>query len=339
MDKTQLETAAFFVLFAAASVLVFLVFWPFAQILALAAALAILCRKPFKWLTRFLGGRESAAAGLCVVALLLFCILPLFFLGLQIFNEAQSFYLASQSGGTSSLQALEAALEAPVRHFYPAFTLSLHTYSAGALSFVSQNLGNLLSQTLYLFLETSLLLLAFFFFLRDRDKMFAALIALSPFRREHTDEIFANLERTINSVLRGTLLVALVRWACFAVAFYVLGIPGALLWSSAGGIVGAVPGLGTLFVVVPALVYLYLAGHLLAALLFGLFGLGIMVSVDNLLTGYFFGRGLEVSPIFISCSLLGGIFFFGPAGFILGPLCLSLFLSTLDMYRLLLLKK
>ncbi|MEI7719831.1 MAG: AI-2E family transporter [bacterium] len=339
MDKTTLETSAFVLLFGTASLLIFLVFLPFVQMLALAAVLAILCRRPFTVLARLLGKSETFAAALLVCAVLAFFIVPLFFLGLQIFKEAQLAYLASQGNEGNYAQVLRTAIETPIRHLYPAFTFSISAYVAKALSFMSQNLGAFLSQTLFLLLETSLMLLAFFFFLRDGAKIYTTLVSLSPFQREHTDKILQSMEQTIGSVMRGTLLVALIRWACFGLAFYFLNIPNAMLWGIVGGIVGAVPGLGTLFVIIPAVVFLYLKGQMLAALLCGLLGLGMVVLVDNLLTTYFFGKGLEVPPIFIICSLLGGILFFGPMGFILGPLVLSLFLSTLQMYKILLLKK
>ena len=341
MDKGKLETGAFLVLFGIVTILIVSIFLPFLQILALAAVLAILCHGLFQRLTRlfhFAGG-ESLAAGLLVLAVIIFFITPVFFLGTQIFSEVQALYSASQSGGGGYTQALEHAVEAPVQHLYPAFHFSISAYTANVLSFISHNLGALLSQTLFVLLETSLMLLAFFFFLRDGDKIIAALLDLSPFRREHTDDILKNLGATISSVMRGTLLVALIRWAAFSLGFTFFGVPNAMLWGIVGGIVGAIPGLGTLFVIVPAAAYLYLAGHALSALLFALFGLVVMVVVDNLLTTYFFGRGLQVPPIFVICALLGGIIYFGPIGFILGPLVLSLFLSTLHMYKILLLKK
>ena len=339
MDKTQLETGAFLVLFCVASILIFFIFLPFVQLLALAAVLAILCRKPFVKLSKWLHGADSLAAGLLVLGVIVFFITPIFFLGAQIFHEVQSLYLASQLHEGNYAQTLRTAIETLVHHFFPTFTFNLGAYTATILSFLSQNLAGFLSQTLFLLLETSLMLLAFFFFLRDGSKIFAALVDLSPFRREHTDEILTNMSTTITSVMRGTLLVALIRWAALSLAFYFFSVPNAVLWGSVGGIVGAIPGLGTLFVVVPAVAYLYLAGQTLAAVLFGIFGLAVLVLIDNLLTTYFFGKGLEVPPIFVICALLGGILYFGPIGFILGPLVLSLFLSTLNMYKILLLKK
>jgi len=69
-----------------------------------------------------------------------------------------------------------------------------------------------------------------------------------------------------------------------------------------------------------------------AAVCLAVFGLVLIMLVDNMLTPYFFGRGLAVPQIFILFSILGGIIFFGPIGFIMGPLVLSVFLSMLNMY-------
>jgi predicted PurR-regulated permease PerM len=51
-----------------------------------------------------------------------------------------------------------------------------------------------------------------------------------------------------------------------------------------------------------------------------------------IITIAFFGKGLGVSSIFVLFSILGGIVFFGPLGFVLGPLVLSVFLSVVRVY-------
>ena len=51
-----------------------------------------------------------------------------------------------------------------------------------------------------------------------------------------------------------------------------------------------------------------------------------------MLAPYFFGKNLAVPSIFILFSILGGIIYFGPVGFILGPLVLAVFASLLATY-------
>jgi predicted PurR-regulated permease PerM len=332
MTNDRLQNFAFFALFAGVSVLLFFVFSPFIHILALGAVFAILLERPYERLSRLLGGSKSAAAALVVFLLLLFVIVPLFFLGTQIFLEAQTLYVQSPDVGVQYVETLQSAIIHFVQRFSPTFTFNAALYVGNVLSFISTNLAALVSGTVYLLLETFLMLLAFFFFLRDGRGLLTSLEQASPFGKKETDEILRSMYQTIQTVVKGTLLVAAIRWICIGIAFYIFGIPNAVLWGSVGGIVGAIPGLGALLVFVPATLYLYLQGQVLGAIGIAIFGLLVIIFVDNLLTPYFFGKGLEVPQIFVLFSVLGGIIFFGPVGFILGPLVLSIFLSLLRIY-------
>lgn len=54
--------------------------------------------------------------------------------------------------------------------------------------------------------------------------------------------------------------------------------------------------------------------------------------IDNLMAPYLINRGMKIHPFFILLSVLGGIGFFGPIGFLLGPVVLAFLFSLLDIY-------
>jgi predicted PurR-regulated permease PerM len=321
------------VLFIGISILLFFVFAPFFAVLSLAAVSAVLLNWPYEKLTRLFGGWKSMAAALTVILLLVFIIVPLFFLGVQIFHEAQNLYAATNGNGPHYVQVIQNVIERPFQRLFPGFAFNVQTYVGNILVIISNNLESLIYKTFFVVFETFLMLLALFFFLRDGRDLLASFARVSPFGKELTDEILNKMYQTINSVMKGTLVNALIRWACISIAFYVFGIPNAILWGCLGGIVGAIPGLGTPFAFIPAVAYLYLQGNIVAAAGIAAFGIAIIILVDNMLTSYFFGKGLAVAPIFILFSIFGGIIFFGPLGFILGPLVLSVFLSVVRAYR------
>ena len=332
MDKNKTESTSLLVLLIGISILLFFVFAPFLVVLSLAAVFAILLHSPYERLTRFFGGWKSASALLTVGLTLLFFIVPLFFFGVQVFQEAQNLYNGMHGNEVQYMNIVQSSIENPVRNLFPGFVFDINTYVGNSLAFISDNLGSLLYQTLYIFFDTFLLLLALFFFLRDGRSLLAACVRMSPFGKEVTNEILSKMYLTINSVMRGTLLVVLIRSVCIWVVFTLFGIPNALLLGSVGGIIGAIPGLGTAFAFIAAAIYLYLQGAVLAAVGMALCGGIAIILVDNILTSYFFGKGLEVSSIFVLFSILGGLIFFGPLGFILGPLVLSVFLSVARVY-------
>jgi predicted PurR-regulated permease PerM len=237
------------------------------------------------------------------------------------------------------IQSIQQNVDAVVQHFIPSFSLDISSSVTAGLSFVSANIGNLLSQTAYIFFQVFFLLLTLFFFLRDGTKMLDYLFSLSPFEKEQNREVIGSTSRMITSVIRGTLFVGLIRLILITVAFYFLGIPNALLWGSIGGIIAMVPGLGTFFVIVPACLYLLLYGNIFLVIGMALFGGLLFFFIDNLLSTHFFGKGLHVQPPFILFSIIGGVIFFGPLGFIFGPIVLSLFISTVNIYKILVLNK
>ncbi len=333
MQKDRLKDSLLIFLLIGASLLLFLVFEPFFSILALAAVFAILLHRPYERLTKVLFGNRNIAAVMAVILMLIFFIAPVFFLGTQIYQEAQSIFGGIHENGSQYLQSIQTIIVSPMHQVFPGFSFDINSYIGNILVVISNDLGSLVYQTLYVIFETFLMLIALFFFLRDGQNLITSFIEASPLGKETTRGIFEKMYQTVTSVIQGTLVNALIRWLGIWVTFSVFNIPNAILWSSIGGIVGAIPGLGTPFAFIPAIVYLYLKGNLLSAIGLALSGVIIVVVVDNVLTSYFFGKGLLISPLFILFSLIGGIILFGPLGFILGPLILSIFLSVIHVYE------
>ncbi|MEN9561406.1 MAG: hypothetical protein RIQ56_679, partial [Candidatus Parcubacteria bacterium] len=107
---------AFAVLFAIASLVLFLVFWPFLQVLTLATVLAILFRAPFEELVILCRGYRTFAA-MCAVALVtVFFVAPFFLLGSQLVSEAQSVYASANSGG-KFMHVVQNSIEAPIQQY------------------------------------------------------------------------------------------------------------------------------------------------------------------------------------------------------------------------------
>jgi predicted PurR-regulated permease PerM len=332
MNRPRLETVSLLVLLGIAAILTFFVFKPFLQILTLAAVFAVLFNAPYEQLVRILGGFRAIAAIIFIALVIVFIIAPILILGTQIFSEAQALYGSILIHGGSYVENIQRAIEVPLQRIAPHFVFNINDYVGLLLNFVSANLGGLVSQTVWVIFETFLILLTLFFFLRDGRSMVTSIMRYSPLEQTHTEEILRQLYRTVVSVVRGTLLVGIIRWFLISIGFFIFGIPDATLWGSIGGIIGAIPGLGTLFVIVPAVGYLYLEGNVIGAIGLTLWGLFVIGLIDNVAAPYFFGRGLSIQPIFVLFAILGGIVSFGPVGFILGPLILSLFLTLMHSY-------
>jgi predicted PurR-regulated permease PerM len=339
MDSKKIEFVSSLVILAGVLFLVFLVFRPFLPILVLSAVLSVLFQPVYKKLLRIFGGGKSFWAAVIVLLTLVFLIIPVLFFGSQILGQAQNFFSMSQGGQSQYIQNIGQSVQHFVQHVFPNFSFNISDYASKAVDFISQNLGGFISGAAGIFFQIVFLLFAFFYFLRDGETILDSFMSLSPFSKEQNKEIIDSTYNTITSVIRGTLFVGLVRWALLMAGFYLFQIPNPLFWGSIGAVVGAIPGVGTPFAVIPAVIYLLIKGKILFAVMTGLYGILIIFFIDNILSAYLFGKGLQAPAVFVLFSILGGIFAFGPLGFIFGPIILSLFISALEIYKILILKK
>ena len=55
--------------------------------------------------------------------------------------------------------------------------------------------------------------------------------------------------------------------------------------------------------------------------------------VDNVIGPYLISRGNNLHPFIILISVIGGLVLFGPIGFIIGPVIVTLFLVLLEIYH------
>jgi predicted PurR-regulated permease PerM len=64
----------------------------------------------------------------------------------------------------------------------------------------------------------------------------------------------------------------------------------------------------------------------------GIWGAVAVGLIDNFLGPYLMSRGNSMHPFLILLAVLGGISAFGPIGFIVGPVLMSLFKVLLELY-------
>jgi len=97
-------------------------------------------------------------------------------------------------------------------------------------------------------------------------------------------------------------------------------------------VLSVIPGVGTAFVWVPAVIILAVTGHLGKAIGLLLYCALLVGSVDNLLRPRFVGKDTRMPEFLIFLGTIGGISFFGIAGFLIGPIVVALFVTVWEIY-------
>ncbi len=332
-SNRRLQTIFFLVFFIGAAVLAFFVFLPFLKLLIFAAILAVVLHPIYRRALSFFRGREGLAASVVILITALFVITPFIFLSVKVVQESTDLYQDVMAGGGVYLKTLVTAVEKPIQHYLPHFSVDLRIYAEKFFNWVIDNFGSFLSGTTRVFLDIFLIIIALFFFLRDGGRFKESFISLCPLDDVYDREIINRVVDTINSVTKGTFFIALFHGFWSGLGFVIFGIPSPVLWGCLAAICSLIPGIGAALVIVPAVAYLVMIGAMGSAVGLAAWGILIVGLADNFLIPYFYKKGMNIHPLFILFSVLGGLVSFGPVGFLLGPIILSLFFSLSRVYR------
>ncbi len=177
-----------------------------------------------------------------------------------------------------------------------------------------------------------LFLFTFYYLLKDAQKLKRISLAASPLSGEENEAILNKLELAINSVVRGNLAIALIQGILASIGLTIFGVPNPVLWGMVAAITSLIPTVGTSLVILPAILYLFLNNQIFQAAGLAIWGMVVVGLIDNFLGPKLVGRGMKLHPLLVLLSVLGGAVLFGPIGFLLGPLVLSLFFALFNIY-------
>ena len=257
---------------------------------------------------------------------------PISGIGVLIFNQSQDVYEEVVSGQNVSL--FINSIDSTVHRILPTgVTFDIKEKASDFTLFVSSNMAKIFSTTLSAFFSLILIFLSIFYFLKNGSKWRQVIVELSPLADKDDKKIIFRLEKTVNGVLKGYLLIAIVQGILMGVGFWIFGIPNGALWGVVAAIASLVPMIGTAFVSVPAIIFLFVTGHDVAAFSFLLWSLVVVGMVDNFLNPVIVGSKTNLPPLFILFSVLGGIAVLVPIGILVGPLAVSLLYTLLSIYK------
>jgi predicted PurR-regulated permease PerM len=114
--------------------------------------------------------------------------------------------------------------------------------------------------------------------------------------------------------------------------FYLFDVPSPAIWGFVAAISSIIPTIGTSMVTIPGVLFLLFTGHPLPALGLLIWAITAVGLIDNFLAPIIIKSGVNIHPFLILMSVLGGIAVFGPLGFIIGPVLLSLLFTLFDLY-------
>lgn len=335
MNSKNFQIYSFITFMILVGTFVFFMFLPFLSALILSVTLAIIFNPLYGRVLKFSIGSRSIASLLTILLILIIFLIPITFFGVRVFNQAHSIYIQlSTNEETNTLQKLSTSIENTVNRISPRTSLSIDIkdISDQFFRFIVNNIGSIFSSIARVFTMFLLSLLTLYYLFKDGLKFKDKLFKLSPLPNAHNETIFSKLKLAVNSVIRGYLIIAAIQGALAGIGFAIFGVPNAAFWGLTTMVSALVPIFGTSLVVFPAVAYLYFTGSTAASFGLLIWALTAVGLIDNFLGPKLIGRSANIHPLFILLSVLGGVAVFGPIGFLIGPIALSLLFALLEIY-------
>jgi predicted PurR-regulated permease PerM len=336
--KTAGRSAARVLLFTSFA-LIALIFFPLWRPLLVAAVLAGTLGTWHDRLANRMGRRRTLSAVIFTLGTVMLILLP--FAALAIFAVEQAIAVAGlirvtlKESGEDGLQGLVHALPEGIERaanqllqYLPAEMKNMDSrMSQGGRWALGTVTGILRAASRFTF-SLVVMLIAFYFLLRDGHRLIDWIEEASPLPEKRTTELLLQFRDTSRSVIGSSVIVGAVQASVATIGYFIAKAPSPIFFGLVTLFASFIPSVGTAIVALPLAGLLFVLGHPWAALFLAIWGIAVVGLVDNVLKPILIKGGTKLHGALIFFSLIGGIAAVGAIGLVLGPLALTFFVTV-----------
>ncbi len=334
----KMRSGFFIALIIILSVAMVYLFLPFFYPIFWAAVIAVMFYPLYKFVNKHIkmAGFSSLITILLVIVILF---LPLATVSLLMVNESIHLYrTVSQANFVENVENISNFLRKT--RFAP-YAETIRTewtgYAADAAKAISlylfNNLKELTQNSLRFIFMLFIMFYTLYYFFKDGPRMLKRVMRMSPLGDEYENKLYERFTSTSRATIKGTIIVGGIQGTFGGILFWITGIEGALIWGVVMIALSIIPAIGSFLVWLPAGIIMLAVGNVWQGILILLFGAIVISSIDNLIRPYLVGNDIQMHPLVVLFSTLGGLILFGISGFVIGPVIAALFISIMTIYE------
>ena len=343
MQQYSLQQKTFLALLVTVTIGFFWVLAPYAGAVFWGIVLAILFAPVYRWLLRKTGQKPNLSALISVFLIIVMVILPLTLIAISLVNQATGVMDMVKSGELSMGMFFK-----KIMAVLPQWALGLlERFDMTSLAQIEQKITDaaaqmsqiVAKQALYVgsytfdFLVSMFIMLYLVYFLiRDGHSLAGRIKTAVPLPRKYKQRLFTNFTTVIRATVKGNVLVAIAQGALGGIAFWFLGVQGAVLWGTLMAFLSLLPAIGAALVWAPVAVYFLATGAIWQGVALTVWGVVVIGLVDNILRPLLVGKDTKMPDYVVLLSTVGGMALFGLNGFVIGPVVAALFIACWDLF-------
>jgi predicted PurR-regulated permease PerM len=338
-EPTPLEKRTLLLILVIVSAALAWILLPFYGTILWGVVIALLFAPLYRRLLPRLARRRTPAALLTLLVVLLMVVLPLALIAAALAREATDVYERLQSGELNATRYFRGVFDALpdwITAWLDRFGLvdfnTLQKRLSDALArgsqFIATRALGLGQLTVEFIVDLFITLYLAFFLIRDGDALARTLRHAVPLATAHRRELVGKFTVVVRATVKGNLLVAALQGLLGGLAFWFLGVKGALLWGTVMAFLSLLPAVGAALVWAPVALYLLFSGALWQGVALIAWGVLVIGLIDNLLRPILVGKDTQLPDYVVLMSTLGGMVVFGINGFVLGPAIAAMFVAV-----------
>jgi predicted PurR-regulated permease PerM len=274
------------------------------------------------------------AAGISTIAVVGIVVLPMVFVATQVGREA------TETSRRVQALAAEGRIDAAVDRV---------PRGTEALAWVRQNVDfqvesrrlldsvlgaptELVRGSVWFLVQILVAVFVLFFAFRDWRHLLAAMERLSPLERWETNRLFDRIAGSIHATVYATVVTGVVQGITGGLMFWLLGLPGPVLWGTVITVLGILPILGAFLVWVPACVLLILDDRWGAAIALATWAIAMSGPILNWMYAWLAGDRMKLHAVPVLIAFVGGIALFGISGMVIGPAILAVTMGLIEVW-------
>ena len=333
----KIRTIFYFGILGLLSIGFFYIIIPFIYPIFWAAIIAVFFYPFYAWINKNLK-LPNISATISVITVVTVLFIPLSIIAaLIVYQSADLYNTVSQNNFFTNVDnvtnRLDNSILAPYLETIKTEWTAYATNATKAISsFLVASITKITQNSLRFAFMVFIMLYTLYYFLKDGKKILERLMHLSPLGDNYEKLLFHRFTSTARATLKSTLIVGGIQGTLGGIMFLIAGVQGAFIWGVIMVILSIIPAVGSFLVWFPAGIIMFALGNIWQGVFIILFGSIVIGMIDNLLRPPLIGKDIQMHPLIVLFSTLGGLAIFGISGFVIGPIIAALFLSVLSIY-------
>ncbi|MDM0028322.1 AI-2E family transporter [Variovorax saccharolyticus] len=343
MNTASVQRTVFFILLTAVTLGFLWILQPFFGAVMWAVALAILFSPLYRWFSKAMGRRKSLAAFVTLLLCTVVVVLPLAAVGASLVQDIMVLSDRIQTGQLNFAAYFERIVAASPRWLtnlmnrfglgdMRAIQLRIEGVAAQGSQLIAARALSVGQNTFEFVVSFGVMLYLLFFLLRDGAELSKIVRDTFPLAKPHTHYLLNKFTTVTRATIKGNVAVAVVQGGLGGLAFWFLGVQGALVWGVLMAFLSLLPAIGAALIWLPVALYLLAVGSILKGVGLIAFCAVVIGLVDNFLRPQLVGKETQMPDYIVLMSTIGGMAIFGINGFVLGPIIAALFMTAWSLF-------